>query len=74
MDTFEKKSEASVTELVDDERILARFGKRQQLRVMGPRSILLFIGTYILSQRGFAVISAVGLTCGTMLTWDTLLM
>ncbi|KAL9097820.1 MAG: hypothetical protein Q9165_000146 [Trypethelium subeluteriae] len=54
---FEEKNGAtSVTEVADDEKVLARFGKRQQLR------------------RGFSTVSAIGLTCALMLTWDVLIM
>ncbi|KAI9702718.1 MAG: hypothetical protein M1820_006102 [Bogoriella megaspora] len=53
----EKKIEAtSITEVADDEKVLARFGKRQQF------------------GRGFSTISAIGLTCALMLTWDVLIM
>ncbi|KAF2004153.1 amino acid transporter-like protein [Amniculicola lignicola CBS 123094] len=49
----EQGTESNTT---SDEAVLARFGKRQQLR------------------RGFRAMSAVGLTCGIMLTWEVLIM
>ena len=54
-----------------DEAVLARFGKRQQLRVSvlphchGPSLILLY-------QRGFSLLPAIGLTSTLMITWEVI--
>ena len=55
-----------------DEAEIARFGKKQQLRVrltsFTPSSLLLL---YLIDlQRNFGLISIVGLTCTLMITWE----
>lgn len=57
-----------------DEAELARFGKKQQLRV--SLATLLTVSRYCLSyplidaQRNFGLVSIVGLTCTLMITWE----
>ena len=64
----------SKNNLAQDEIDIARFGKKQQLRVRHstwlsfPLLLLELINAKL--QRGFGLVSVVGLTCTLMITWE----
>jgi choline transport protein len=60
-----------------DEAAIARFGKKQQLKVRclsKTSCVLCNTKLTVLLQRRFKSLSSVGLTCGLMLTWEVILL
>lgn len=69
---FVDERRSSRHEFSKDESIIARFGKRQQLRVSIP-AILRKEPTDGMLQRGFGPVSAIALTMTLMITWEAIL-
>lgn len=71
----DEDSQSPPSKLSQDEVVLARFGKRQQLRVSDfDSSLLRKRHAEAIEKRGFRSLSSVGLVCGVMLTWEVLAM
>ena len=84
--TLAEKNPAATSQrrFIKDEAILARFGKRQQLRVGAPTcaSVMASLASECLNwkadyadsvlQRGFGLLPVIGLTSTLMITWEAI--